>query len=237
MTTKLEAFLERLSATRNRSDLQTLVENVREVYDVENVVYHAINSDGDQFAALTYDPSWEPHYREQGYVRTDPVVLGALRRFQPLDWKRLDWSDKTSREMFSEFFSAGMGNQGYTVPIRGPRGQFAMFTVNATINDDKWQVFTRENSRDMLLISHYLHQKALEIVEPDDQLTSKELSPRERDALSLLAAGMSRGRVAEQLAISEHTLRVYIDTARAKLGALNTTHAIAIAHKKGQIVF
>lgn len=236
MTAKLEAFLQRLEAAQTRTDLQTLVEQIRDVYGVENVVYHAIDSVGDQFAALTYDPKWEPRYREQGYVRTDPVVQGALRRFQPLDWKRLDWSDKASREMFAEFFSLGMGNQGYTVPIRGPRGQFAMFSVNDNASDESWAKFTREYARDMLLVSHYLHQTASEIVQPEDWAPTRELSPRERDALALLGSGMARGRVAERLTISEHTLRVYIDTARAKLGALNTAHAIALAQKYGLII-
>lgn len=236
MTAKLELFLQRLERTQNRSDLQTLVEKIRDVYGVENVVYHAINSAGDQFAALTYDPKWEPRYREQGYVRSDPVVLGALRRFQPLDWKRLDWTNKTSRQMFSEFFSLGMGNQGYTVPIRGPQGQFAMFSVNDNASDESWSKFTKEFSRDMLLVSHHLHQTASEIIRPEEFAPSKELSPRERDALSLLASGLPRGRVAERLTISEHTLRVYIDTARAKLGALNTAHAIALAQKNGLIL-
>ena len=42
--------------------------------------------------------------------------------------------------------------------------------------------------------------------------------------------------VAEKLGISEHTLRVYIESARFKLGALNTTHAVARAMIRGMIV-
>ncbi len=38
------------------------------------------------------------------------------------------------------------------------------------------------------------------------------------------------------LSISEHTLRAYIESARFKLGALNTTHAVARALSEGLIV-
>jgi hypothetical protein len=38
------------------------------------------------------------------------------------------------------------------------------------------------------------------------------------------------------LSISEHTLRAYIESARFKLGALNTTHAVAKALSEGFIV-
>jgi DNA-binding CsgD family transcriptional regulator len=54
--------------------------------------------------------------------------------------------------------------------------------------------------------------------------------------MTLLAVGYSRAQVADTLAISEHTLRVYIESARFKLGALNTTHAVARAMSRGQIV-
>ncbi len=54
--------------------------------------------------------------------------------------------------------------------------------------------------------------------------------------MTLLALGYNRAQVAHSLSISEHTLRVYIESARAKLGAQNTTHAIATALSRGLIV-
>ena len=54
--------------------------------------------------------------------------------------------------------------------------------------------------------------------------------------MTLLAVGYSRAQAAKALEISEHTLRVYIESARFKLGALNTTHAVARALSRGLIV-
>jgi DNA-binding CsgD family transcriptional regulator len=62
------------------------------------------------------------------------------------------------------------------------------------------------------------------------------LSPREVDAMTLLAVGYSRAQVADRLSISEHTLRAYVESARFKLGASNTTHAVARALSRGLIV-
>ena len=42
--------------------------------------------------------------------------------------------------------------------------------------------------------------------------------------------------MADALQISENTLRAYIDSARHKLGALNVTHAVALALARGIIV-
>ena len=42
--------------------------------------------------------------------------------------------------------------------------------------------------------------------------------------------------MADTLHISENTLRAYIDSARHKLGAMNVTHAVALALARGIIV-
>ena len=54
--------------------------------------------------------------------------------------------------------------------------------------------------------------------------------------MTLLAIGYSRAQAADTLSISEHTLRVYVESARFKLGALNTTHAVARAISRGLVV-
>ena len=235
--TKLQEFLNNLETSQTPNEIQTLVESLREIYGVTNAVYHAVNLDGAPYAALTYTPEWMDHYQEQKYVQVDPVVRGALQHFHPMDWKRLDWSSRGSRAFMGEATSAGIGNQGLSIPIRGPNGQFALFTVNHQCSDREWGVFTAEVKRDMMLVSHYIHQQVVEIVLPEGPREYQQLSPREADSLKYLAVGLSRGQVAEKLMISEHTLRVYIDSARHKLGALNTIHAVATAYSRGLITF
>jgi DNA-binding CsgD family transcriptional regulator len=88
----------------------------------------------------------------------------------------------------------------------------------------------------LILIAHYFNEKALEFEANKAPEHLQALSPREIDAMTLLAIGYSRAHVAETLSISEHTLRVYIESARFKLGAANTTHAVARALSRGLIV-
>lgn len=236
MITKIETFLERLQTTNTLDDLQSLVEHIRDVYDTKHVVYHSVSGTGHQYGALTYAHEWVDHYLDQNYTRLDPVVLGAVKRFHPMDWKRLDWSNTASRNFLGEAIGAGLGTQGYSIPIRGPNGQFALFTVNKDIDDDRWASYTAEHSKDFLLLSHYVHQRASHINGESDNRQTRDLSPRERDAIAFLGMGEGRGRIAEKMQISEHTLRVYIDSARYKLGAANTTHAVALAITRGVVV-
>lgn len=233
---KLVDMQEVLSQATTLEGLQSFVSNLRDVYDIEHLVYHSVNSKGGQYAALTYDPSWVDRYLEKDYARIDPVVQGAYRRFHPVDWKALDWSSKGSRDFLGEAITNGLGNQGFSIPIRGPSGQFALFSANQKCGDDSWANYTTERSSDLLLIAHYLNEKALEIEGGLERGPVRALSPREKDTLTLLAVGHNRAAIAEQLKISENTLRVYIESARFKLGAANTTHAVAMALIHGLIV-
>ncbi|PWR01355.1 LuxR family transcriptional regulator [Meridianimarinicoccus roseus] len=236
MKDKLEALITGLEAAKTHSDLQGIIVKLRDLYDVDHVIYHSVNRAGEQYAALTYDPSWVERYIEQDYARIDPVVQGCYQRFHPVDWKRLDWSSPRARNFMGEAADAGVGNQGLSVPIRGPNGQFALFTACSRATDSVWESYSRSNVGDLILVAHFINQKALELDNGTDVQKSASLSPREVDTLRLLAMGYSRAQAADCLCISEHTLRVYIESARFKLAAQNTTHAVAKAIAHGLIV-
>ena len=232
----LERILSELEEADTLEGMQRVSEALRDFYKVDHLVYHWVDSKGEQYGCGTYSVEWQEKYISENYVRIDPVIQGCYQRFHPVNWKRLDWSSKASREFLRISAQYGVGNQGYSIPIRGPNGQFALFTVNHSCSDEIWAKFTLEHRRDLILIAHYFNEKALEF-EPDRQPDNPpNLSPRETDAMTLLAIGYSRAQVADKLSISEHTLRVYIESARFKLGALNTTHAVARAMSRGLIV-
>ena len=234
--TKLDTFLGKLETVNEAGGIQGMIEALQNTYSVANVVYHALNLDAGPFAALTYTQDWMAHYQNQKYIRVDPVVKKATQQFHPLDWNRLDWSSRGSKAFLGDAINAGVGNQGLSIPIRGKNGQFALFTINDNENDATWSKFVDENQRDMMLISHHIHQKANELLCREDEQNLAKLSMREVDALTYLARGLSRAKAAEKMQLSEHTLRVYIDTARHKLGGLNLIHAISIAQSKSLIM-
>lgn len=235
-TVNLDQVLADLDAATALDQLQGIIERLRDAFGIDHMVYHWVDSAGDQYGCGTYSDAWVQRYLDQNYLRTDPVITGCFQRFHPVDWKRLDWSSKSARAFLKDALDHGVGNQGYSIPIRGPNGQFALFTINHCCADDAWAAFTEAQGRNLILIAHYFNRKALEFQPNRLPNQSSALSPREVDAMTLLAMGYSRAQVANSLAISEHTLRVYIESARFKLGALNTTHAIARAMSRGLIV-
>jgi DNA-binding NarL/FixJ family response regulator len=61
------------------------------------------------------------------------------------------------------------------------------------------------------------------------------LTPRELEVLGLVAQGMQNKEIAARLVITERTVKFYVSSILAKLGAGNRTEAVAIAAQRGLI--
>ncbi len=61
------------------------------------------------------------------------------------------------------------------------------------------------------------------------------LSPRQKAVLALAAGGCTNRDIALRLGLKVRTVRHYLAEARRRLGASNTTHAVAIAVARGLI--
>jgi DNA-binding CsgD family transcriptional regulator len=62
-----------------------------------------------------------------------------------------------------------------------------------------------------------------------------ELTPRERDVLTLMAEGASNKQIARQLGISVHTAKFHVASVLEKLDATGRTDAVAHAARRGVI--
>lgn len=235
MTQELEGLFNQIQSASDLADLQIVTLALRQYFKVDHAVYHWVNSAGERFGTGTYSQAWVDRYLERDYMKIDPVITGCFQRFDPVDWKQLDWTSRPAKAFLQEAISYGVGNQGFSIPIRGPAGQFALFTLSHRCDDETWSAFVEANRRDMLLVAHEMNRRALSFDDFDGEV-HPALSPRELSAMTYLAKGLSRAQAAAEMEISEHTLRVYIEAARHKLGALNTTHAVARALSRGLIV-
>jgi DNA-binding CsgD family transcriptional regulator len=76
--------------------------------------------------------------------------------------------------------------------------------------------------------------QVLEEVEPPSE-SAPLLSPRERETLTLLAAGYSTAQMAQQMGISKETVRNHVKGLLRSLGASSRVEAIAKARRFGLI--
>ena len=61
------------------------------------------------------------------------------------------------------------------------------------------------------------------------------MSQREREVLQLVAEGFEIAAIAERLSLAYATVRTYLRSARARLGARSAPHAVALALVMGEI--
>ncbi|TNJ47686.1 autoinducer binding domain-containing protein [Phaeobacter sp. B1627] len=231
----LNAILEMIESAASLEEVGAVLARFRDLVEVDHVFYRRIDRSESLSACSTLPTAWRERYAAMHYERVDPVVVGCHSAFCPVDWRDLDWSSRPVAAYRKDALAHGLGNQGFTAPVRGPNGQYAVFSVSRTCDGKAWDKFTQKNGRNLILVAHYVNRRALDFEAPACPLPKQPLSLRETEALSLLAEGHSRARAAEVLDISEHTLRVYIEGARGKLKAQNTTHAVARAIAIGLI--
>jgi two-component system, NarL family, response regulator YdfI len=73
-----------------------------------------------------------------------------------------------------------------------------------------------------------LRQLAADLAEP--------LTPREREVLQRLAGGLANKQIADQLNISEHTVKFHVASILGKLGAGTRTEAVALGIRHGLVL-
>lgn len=184
----------------------------------------------------TYDQSWEKHYFENQYYRIDPVVAIDKSSLLPVDWNSVPRQSKLVKRFFGEAKEFKVGDQGLAIPVRGPKGDRAIFAVSSDQTSSEWEKLREGILPKLIVTAHFVHQCAMrEVGLYKDLDGDPRLSPRELDCLRWAAAGKSFKDIACILGISERVTRAYLDTARHKLNALNITHAVSKAVSHGLV--
>jgi len=69
-----------------------------------------------------------------------------------------------------------------------------------------------------------------------NEIVREPLTPREAEVLALVAEGLSNKAIADQLGISDQTVKFHVASIAGKLGAANRTEAVRRAVQRGLIV-
>jgi len=217
------------------ADPTAFLNRICDVYGLDFATYASIMPDGQIIGYTNYPEQWVKYYVENSFHTIDPVIQTAARSIVPVNWRAIggDYADSL---VFQKAREHGIGSAGLSIPVRGPYGEFAVFTVTRDCADEEWSELIARFIRDFQSIAVYLHDSVLRGHGLFKLLNKKPLSNREAEVLQWYARGKTQNDIAVLTGLRPSTVTAYLQSARTKLNALSTAHAAARAISMGAIL-
>lgn len=181
--------------------------------------------------ATSWAREWQTRYKQQNYILDDPVVARARTATAPFHWREVRKHGRITprgEQILAEARSFDMPD-GIFVPIFGRRGLAGALALGGRVAKTK-----QSEMKALHLAGIYAFERFLNLADEKPSERS-DLTCRELECLHWTAAGKTSAEIADRLGISRHTADWYLKEAARKLNALNRTHAVVIAYRKGLI--
>lgn len=227
----LEDYIERTQKCISVDDLFRQFDIFVGRYGVDVSSYHIVSENLRSIpieAGLVrenFPKDWVKQYIDQHYSQIDPVIDQARREARPFHWfevdKRLNLTDK-QKHFLEELKAAGL-TDGLAVPVFGPKGTMAYFGLGVV---DGALDITEAEEMELQFLCLQTHNRYLELSNVLAEAPVKKLSPRETEALKLMATGLSNNFIAERMSVSENTVDTMIRRIFAKLSVNNRISAV-----------
>ncbi|MEO1322017.1 MAG: LuxR family transcriptional regulator [Pseudomonadota bacterium] len=174
-------------------------------------------------------------YFENNYVAIDPIIAQSLKESRPFHWshaKDVQSLNAQQQQMFDDYAAANFID-GLSVPVYGPMGTIALFSLSS--RGAKLDV----SDEDLQAIQYacvQVHTRYFDLANINTEPPTKRLSPREKEALILVADGLANPAIAEQLGVTENTVDTMLRRIFIKLDVNNRISAVLKAIGSGVIV-
>lgn len=228
--------LARLTVTRSRAELGEVVQDLVGPFGFTHFAIGSFNgapeelrgtaSARDPFLLNTWPRAWLEAYARQGIAHDDPIIAEALRIPEPFTWSELRARQPgKGAALYSAAADYGW-RDGFAVPIADPE------TLSVTIGLASFAAprlanFDAAARAEVISVGRaaFWHARTLAATEPPGEI----LTPRERQALRLVADGLSDAEVGGRLGVSRTTAHFHVEQAKKKLGSVSRTQAVARA--------
>ncbi|KQT62242.1 MULTISPECIES: helix-turn-helix transcriptional regulator [unclassified Aureimonas] len=224
-------MLEKLASIDSADGVQAFLRQVIKLYELRHIAYLAVNMPGtplsEPYLEVTYSLDWVEHYKARRFVDIDPAIRNGFIQMLPFDWGQFSNGEAKLKRFFGEASEFGIGKRGLTIPLRGRRGERALFSITSDLSAAAWEEMRVLYMRDFQVLAMLFHEMVLRLqhAEQDDIV----LSSREVECLIWTAEGKSAEDCATILNLSDRTVRAYLENARKKLNVVTTTQAVAKA--------
>lgn len=245
MSDNLLLLTERLQSASNSEEFWTLCHRELEAEGVKSVLYGVVpfaeearrkGMTAAGFYKTTHTREWIDAIGEQQFLDDDLTSENLVERAQTIIWNDESlWEDATPEQRRQNQIEVDLGLEvGISFSLAFYDTDVAASGIGLNMPDipaDDFLRFWNERKDHIQMVCTML----------DNGMRNKHgnlivgLTPRERDVLTYLAVGSQREDVAYRLGIKAKTLDHYIKSAKQKLGAGTTAHAVAKALVMGAI--
>jgi len=189
----------------------------------------------ETFAVSNYPQEWQDIYVQKGYLRADPVVTNA-KHGPPVFYWSAEKAKRLGRRNVNQFFAdADRFGIRSGVSISVPVGFKDRMVFTLATGAPILEIDSEIDPITAAVAVTFIHSR-LGAAKGDASLASGiRLSPREAECLRWFAEGMSMPDIAITLGVAYRSVRSYLDSATAKLGAANSRQAVSIAIRLGLI--
>ena len=186
------------------------------------------------YAIATYSDAWFVRYVVQEYSRIDPVIAQGRKSEHPFDWRTLSEGGDLGR-FWQDAKDHGVSRVGLSIPVHSQHNAASIFSISNLLPEAVDEILGDDEFVSLLYkFTSFLHDKALRKHQNKGSLpVGEDLTQREKDVLKYASEGMQMRGIAEAMERSPETIKTHLTTARQKLGALTTTHAVALATRDG----
>lgn len=204
---------------------------------ISKVSYHGHYSDGTlrEPTAQGFPEEWVRHYVDDHLDLLDPIPMIAAQRVKPFRWSDAQKLADLSPQMvgyLQEMRLAGLG-EGLAMTVFGPNLRNAYVSLGFEQADFDP---SPEKIMEFQFVAQAGHLRFCELADAA-QGEERELSPREREVLELIAAGKSNSVIAELLTLSRHTVDAYVRSIYQKFGVNDRTSATLVGVRQGVVRF
>lgn len=175
-----------------------------------------------------YDAEWFGFYDQNHLYLDDPVVSHLYQTRSPFSWSWLSDNLELNRSeafVMNEPRNFGLA-EGVTFPIHGLLGSMAGLTVAG-------EYFSPNNTEMVAiqLMANYAYRRAVIIGGVFENVSSVNLSQRQRECLNWVQYGKSDRDIGQILGISPNTVKEHVEAAKNIFGVRTRVEAVVQARR------
>ena len=184
--------------------------------------------------------SGQPGFQVVGQVEADDSALTEIEiyRADAIIWD-LGWEPDDSLILLEEFTSGAIpvialvadGETASSARLAGANGLLFRDTTG-----ERLAAAASAAVVGLAAIEPYLLDSLAPAGVMEELVLDEELTPRELEVLQLLAEGLANRAIAQQLGISEHTVKFHVNAIMKKTGAQSRTAAVVRATRLGLVI-